>query len=265
MKAHSLRYIYLTVFIVSSYFVNAQYWFGPKGGVQMIGNGFQSSTYSPDSFKISLNYNVHVGGMFTYAADKRYAVHAELLYERVGRKVTEVEGVTDYTKSKSVNHFLSMPLLLRLNLGVQGSPVSFYVNGGPKLGLWMWGRGVIDLAEFTEQSVAPIRYRVVFNENKGNGDDRRVLLESNRIQYGFTFGAGSNMRLRDQMRMVIDARYSYGHSNMGFNGSPDFTWNAYFENFEYRNHLFAVSIGLQLEYNSQFARKGGSTMGGRRR
>ena len=62
-------------------------------------------------------------------------------------------------------------------------------------------------------------------------------------------------------RVLVDFRYNFSHSNLGFNGSQDFAFSgeSYYENFEHRNHSITLSVGYLLYYNSQLKRKGSST------
>ena len=105
-------------------------------------------------------------------------------------------------------------------------------------------------------------YKIVYNQRKSGGanSDKLAFTRANRFQYALQLGAGLNFNIINGSRIFMDMRFTFGHSNMGFNGSPDFKWDDYKENFEYRHHIYSLSVGYILEYNAQLARKGKSTI-----
>jgi hypothetical protein len=139
--------------------------------------------------------------------------------------------------SNTYNNFLTIPLMLRVNFG--SIPVHFYVNAGPKVSLWLGGKGKIDLDELVENSVDPIKYSYVYRQSAAKGNRKLAIRDANRIQYALTAGGGMYLDLRNGSRFMIDLRQSWGHSNMGFNGSPDFSgWVDYSENFAYTHNMY---------------------------
>ena len=157
--------------------------------------------------------------------------------------------------------------MLRVNIHFGNAPFYMYMNGGVELNYWVGGNGGIRLDEFEEffseeelSDEYPVTYRFVFSENARNSDTDRWLEDPNRLQYAITGGFGAVYELANGSRFVLDARYSRMHSNFGFNTSSDFYWENYYENFEYRPHLIALTLGYQIEYNADLARKGKSTL-----
>jgi hypothetical protein len=253
--------------------LQAQYWFGPKFGLHLADHDYLSSTYAQDSFKVNPNLNFTVGATFTYTANKRYSVFTELAYERIGRKVSNRDGITAPSStnietglpnysfvSRSTYHYLSVPFMLRVNFAIPSTRVGFYVGGGTKISYWLGGNGLVSLQEFDEFTIEDIEYRIVFRQSRSDGVEKLAFTDANRIQYSLQLGAGFNVDLPNESQVNLDFRFTYGHSNMGFNGSPDFEWVGYYENYEFRHHLLAVSVGYILQYNAQLARKGKSTI-----
>ena len=252
-----MKKLLVTAFVLLALgnFCAAQYWFGPKVGFNRTDHNYQSETYR-DSFNIQSNYNFEAGVVLTYEASRRYSVHTELIFERSGRNLENRENIPRAT-SKSNSGYLSIPLLLRYNLG--RAPYLFYVNGGVKLSYWLFNNGRIENA-FLEEGVPPFReYRLRINRGSTIESNRLALQEANRLQYALLIGVGANLDLRNKTRVMVDLRYSFGHSNQGFNGSPDFNFGDYVENFEYRNNTISLSIGYLFEYDAQLKRKGRST------
>ena len=60
--------------------------------------------------------------------------------------------------------------------------------------------------------------------------------QANRLQFGLTAGAGAFFDLSSGARLMVDFRYTFGHSNLGFDtfaDSFDFPEDDYVESFEY--------------------------------
>jgi hypothetical protein len=249
----------IVVFSLTSIHVQAQYWIGIKGGPSYIMHDYQFEDYK-DSFNIEDNSNFHIGAIMTYVASKRFAVTTELNYERRSRTLSNIPDVSDSATSVFNTHYLTAPILLQVNFG--GSPISFYVNGGIKLNYWMAGNGTLytpDIGLFTDGKA--VDYNIVFNESDPKSGQKSIN-DPNRLQYGLSAGTGFYLDVVGGGRVLVDFRYNFSHSNLGFNGrSEDFFDSAvpYYENFEYRNHSITVSVGYLLYYNSQFKRKGAST------
>lgn len=254
--------ILLFILFFTAFAAQAQYWFGPTVGFHLADHSYLSSTYDTDSFKISPNLNFHAGASFTYTANNTYSVYGELLYERIGKRVKNITGVTLPADSKSQYHFISTPIMLRVNFRFGGSPVSAYVGGGTKLSYWLGGNGEIELQQFEEEfgeDESVLEYRMVYKQRKSS-NKKLAFIDANRLQYSLQLGGGLNFDIVNESRIFLDFRFTFGHSNMGFNGSPNFEWDDYYENFEYRHHLYALSVGYILQYNAQLARKGKSTI-----
>ncbi len=250
-----MKILALCLYLLTGSIVHAQYWFGPKIGGHRIDHIYQDSEYKDDTVKLVPNYNIQAGFVFHYASSDRFSFRTEVTYERIGKKVTNRDDIP--ALSTTNNHFISIPLQLRMSLN-QGA-VHYYVNGGPKISYWMSGNGYIDLDEFLDDSVDPIDYTVVFNPEKKTRENQLALPGANRFQYALTVGGGTYIDLAAGGRLEVDFRYSFGHSNMGFNINPDVTFTDYYENLKYRNNMLSVSIAYMLEYNAQLKRKGAST------
>ena len=231
----------------------------------MVNHRYQLEEYKSDSFNIQPDFRYQFGAVLTYTASERFSVHTELNFERIGKTLKNDDGKLPVVFSKTRFSFLSVPLILRVNFG--NSPVQYYVNGGPKISFWMTGSGKLrDLDEFQE-FFGPdyeLNYDIVFRQSQESRNDdgtqgNLAITDANRIQYALTLGGGANFSLANGARIMVDLRYSFGHSNMGFNGNPSFQFIGYEENFEYTHDMLSVSVGYLFEYNAQLQRKGRST------
>ena len=255
------HFFVLAVLLCLSTSTFAQYWFGPKVGFHRTDHIYQQESYR-DTFDIAPNYNFQVGAVLTYDASDRFSVHTEINFERYGRKLESVDTI-DFAFSRMNYGFLTVPFLMRFNFGK--APYLFYINGGTKLSYWLYGNGRLENAFLEEAENPVLDYTLAFSSND---DFTSLYLErANRLQYSLLFGGGVYFDLMNQARIMLDIRYSFGHSNMGFNGSVDWDFETYSENFEYRHNTLSISVGYMFEYNAQLRRQGRSTnkMSNRRR
>lgn len=261
------RSLILFILLAFASVSKAQYWFGPKIGTHVVSHRYQLSEYKSDSFQINPDLRWQIGFALTYAASERYSVHTEINFERIGRTLRNNENDFPIVTSRLTSSFITVPLMLRFNFGAP--PVHFYLNGGPKISFWLGGRGKIaDLDEFEEfRSDDPqVEYRLAFSDRNRRPDDPDTdeigifqLQNGNIVQYALTIGGGALFDLRRGQRLMLDIRFSYGHSNMGFNENVDFTFDTYEENFEYTHDMLSVSLGYMFEFDKNLNLRGRST------
>lgn len=269
------RYLIYNIVFLVSLTAFGQYWFGPKVGLNYIDHVYQESGYESDtSFNVPKNFNFQAGAAVSYSATGPYSVYGELLYERIGKKVTDAQTDGEMVRSNMVNHFISAPIMLRVTLG--SLPFHYYVNGGPRLSYWLGGNGDILIPgsdEFLEEEFLdengdplPLEYSVTFNDAKAQETDfsnkKAFVSKPNRLQFGLTAGAGIILDVLGADRVQLDFRYTWVHSNMALNTEEDdtfFNGEDYRENFEYYHNIATVSVAYLFGYNSDLRRKGKST------
>ena len=267
-----LSFCFVTVFATFSY---GQYWFGPKIGVSYIDHVYQDKTYEKDSFNVKPDINWQAGFALSYAASDMYAVYGELLYEKIHKTVKDIATDGEVISNEMTNHFISVPIMLRVNLGKV--PFHYYVNGGPRLAYWVGGKGIFRPTEDDEfwpvedddGNYLPLEYKLRFNSANASPDDYTTAYVSkpNRLQFGLTLGGGVFFDIQGGSRLQLDFRYTWQHSNMATTtaantnldrGSPgDLTF--YRENMEYYHNFATIGVAYLFGYNSQLQRKGKST------
>ncbi|MFY0599048.1 MAG: PorT family protein [Cyclobacteriaceae bacterium] len=259
MKLRSFAVILLLLGM--SYCVQAQYWFGPKVGGNWSQFIYQEETYAQDSFKISPSYNFELGGIFIYQATKMFSVQGELYYERLSRTLNDRPFFGQNVNSTMTYNFLSAPMLFKVSFGRE--PVHYYVDGGIKLKFWLGGNGEITSGETEEFDDGPeIVNKIVFRQSKSNTvSGSFAAREANIMQFGLSVGGGIYLDLITNGRFIIDFKYTFGHSNMGFNNNPDFLNDVtgYNENFSFRTNTISVSLGYLFQYDVKLHTKGMST------
>lgn len=263
-----MKYLFSIILIIACASAGySQYWFGPRVGFSYIDHNYQESKYE-DTFKVAKNWNFQAGVAFAYTASDMYSVYMELTYDRIGKSVEDIATGGSVVKTQMTNHFISMPAMLRVTIGKV--PFHYFVNGGPRISYWIAGKGQHFLEEFVEQLPDPELieqankdYKIVFKQSKVEGnDDAALVYRPNRLQFGLTIGGGMYFDIQGGSRLMIDARYTWVHSNMGLNsGSRDtrFAYETYRENFEYSHNIMTLGISYMFGYNSDLKRKGKST------
>lgn len=255
-----MKYLVLVVLGFCSVSAQAQFWFGPKIGVQQTNFVYQEPKYKQDTVSVGDDQGFQFGGIFVYQGTEKYAAQVELLWERIQKTVTNLPTSEVPIYSFTQYEFLSLPLSLRYNFG--NEPIHYYIAGGPKLSLWMSGKGSLYLDELNEAKTldGPIDYKFVFRESKGGDFNRRTVIDANRLQYSLQVSTGMYFDLQFGGRLLLDLRYSFGHSNMAFNKSAEFKYDSYYENLEFRNNTLSANIAYIFGYDAAAAKKGLSTI-----
>lgn len=254
-----MRVYLVVVFFCLAHISLAQYWFGPKVGINTSSFIYQSKGYAQDTFLIKPSVNFELGGVFVYQASKRYSVQGEIYYEQIKKTLTDRPLNNATVLSKSTNRFLSIPMLFRISFG--NEPVSFYVSGGIKIKYWLGGKGSIE--GVVDPSLdPPFEYdKIKFRQSKSDRSNGVYAIpDANIMQFGLVVGGGMYLDLVTQGRLLLGAKYTFGHSNMGFNNNPDFvTTSGYVDRFTYRNNTLSISLAYLFEYDAKAQKKGAST------
>lgn len=263
-----MKKLLLLVLLLVSFSSQAQFWFGPKIGGQIIVPQYQAESRR-DSFKISNKVNWHAGIGMDYSTEGHFEVHTELMYMRVNNRTQAKDIFQDQTlDSKTVNHFLTAPLMARV-VFMKNSRFKVFVEAGPRLSWWLGGKGTI-ISDETEENASepgtPVKFNVQFVKeeleeiNVGDYNDKLIVTKPNRLQYALDFGVGWLFDITPSQRAIVDAKISWAHSNMAFNDGVAFSnINNYQEDLEYRSHMFVVSVAYMFGYNPALTTKGKST------
>lgn len=237
---------------------NAQFWFGPKIGIQFSKNAYQDKDYSKE-YEIAESLTWHAGFAMQYTTDRKFAVHTELIYLQLKNSITNL-SIDPELLSESTHSLISAPLLGRYTLFYAGS-FSTYIMAGPRLSYWVGGSGNL----FTQEGLdadgldgGP--YDVGFSPSPGGiGDGILSVSKPNRLQYGLDLGIGSVMDLASGQRVSFELRYSKGHSHMALSQERLLEGASYSENYQYATNQLMASIGFLFGYNPADKRRGSST------
>lgn len=239
---------------------NAQYWFGPKVGGNFSNFIYQNSEYSSDSFNIDASYNFEIGGVFIYQATDMFSVQGEVFYERLNRDLENKDGISPNVISNMTYHFVSVPMNFRVSFG--NEPVHYYLGGGIKLKFLVGGNGYIESGEPEFGEEGKDIKKLVFRQSKSNVlNGTYAIPDANFMQFGLSVGGGVYLDLRTNGRLLIDAKYTFGHSNMGFNNNVDFfnDVSGYTEKFDFRTNTVSLSLAYLFQFDVKLQSKGMST------
>lgn len=259
MKNTCNRLSLVALLMLLGFMAQAQFWFGPKGGANRNDFIYQSENYL-DTFQVEPSYSFEVGGVLIYQASDMFSVQTELYYERTKRSLESNDLSSVEVTSNTANSFLSAPALFRVSFN--RGPTHYYVSGGPKVRMWLGGSGRISTDsndEFVEGD--EVWNRLVYNQRNSNTiNEVYAVPDANRVQFALVAGGGVYFDLYFGGRLLVDFKYTFGHSNMGFNNNPDFKFIDYTENFRYRSNTLSLSLAYLFEYDVKGARKGMSTI-----
>lgn len=263
-----MKRLLVLVLLLVSFSSKAQFWFGPKFGTQIIIPQYQSKTHS-DTFKLASKVNWHAGIALDYSTEGHFEVHTEIVYARVNNRTRAKSPFPDQSlDNKTVNHFLTAPMMARV-VFMKNSRFKVFVEAGPRLSWWLGGKGSI-LSDETEENASelgkPQNYDILFLKedmadiNPSDYNNKLIVTKPNRLQYALDFGVGWLFDITPTQRAIVDAKFSWAHSNMAFNEGVAFSnITEYKEDMEYRSHMLMISVAYMFGYNPALNVKGKST------
>ena len=249
-----MKQIYLiSLILLTSNLAMAQIMIGPKAGLQMATTSFNSNLDYSDSVNASFKPGFNVGTVLNLEVTKIFSLQFELNYSLQGRIV---KGAFDENlKHKANDHYLNLPAMLRYSW--KGNKVKYFVNAGPSLSYWLGGSGKISSSSLADQEIDAVKYRISFSEPKDE-TGRIFIQEANRLQIGVDFGAGVQIPVKRGQNLMLEARYSLGHSYLGKSNSVINYISDYSDNLETSNSVINVSAAYVFNRNINGWKRGKS-------
>lgn len=161
------------------------------------------------------------GGFITYSIRNTYGFTAKILYSQKGAAYTE-EAFGDDIDFKTQLNYIEIPLLARVFFNREGT-VRPNVFLGPSLGFMTGAKIKAEDGDYEN-------YEDVF-EGTGIDSYKDVF---NTFDLGLSAGLGLNIRVANEMYFIVDARYTYGLTDIA-KGSA-----------ENNNQAVAVTAGLSF-------------------
>lgn len=228
---------------------------GPKGGIQL-----NNTVFSNKEFSDGLNSNPVAGFNAGFAMDypiyKLYSFQMEVNYSHKGRKLMYEKG--PLISNKSSFHFVEMPLLLRVNF--KPRLINYYLNLGPNLSYWLGGYGKVEATAPFDSGENYQRYKMAFGEEAGSYSEM-VVNKANRFHLGLDAGFGMVFQTDHKKFLMVELRYSMGHTHLAGRDSGNFGSHEVAENMEAFNRTISLNVAYMYSFNLwEIFRKGKSTM-----
>ncbi len=158
------------------------------------------------------------GGFVTYSIRNTYGFTVKVLYSQKGAAYSD-EFLGEDIDFKTRLNYIEIPVLARVFFNREGT-IRPNVFLGPTFGFMTGAQIKVDDEDYEN-------YEDVFDVN----DYKDVY---NTFDLGLAAGLGLNIKVGDEMYFIIDARYTYGLSDIAKGGS------------ETNNQAVAVSAGLSF-------------------
>ncbi|MDQ3536500.1 MAG: hypothetical protein M3421_12835, partial [Bacteroidota bacterium] len=122
---------------------------------------------------------------------------------------------------------------------------------------WLGGNGRLLTSSLKDEGVKDYAYTLQFKE--GNQEYGKVYIqEANRLQVGLDFGAGISFPVQHGRKMLIEARYSEGHSYLGKANSANYNMQDYSDNLELSHKVLNLSVAYVFEHHIHGWKRGKS-------
>ena len=204
----------------------------------------------------------HAGAQLSFRVRKRFFLHSALIYSTKGRsmKLSEDEQF-NYTTTYT---FIEMPTAyavdFKARLG-ESKEFKYFFGIGPNISYWLGGRGTLTNSDLKEEHIDRLSYRIRFDQASGdaNQDNEMIVERANRLQLGLNLVAGLVLEPADRQRLMITARYEWGHTYLA---KQDGVFaNTYFKDpLQSTNQGFRLSVAYLYDLRNADRNKGRSTI-----
>lgn len=256
IENHLIRFNGLFIILLILIFTlnaKAQLLIGPKIGGQATLMQYDKYKDYNDSVTTSVVPGFSLGAVVNIWINKPFSLQFEANYSLKGRSI---QGVFDpYLKHQERNHYIELPALLRFSKGNKFR--MFYLNAGPNLSYWLGGGGNLITSSLHHGGVKEYVYKISFKESHDEAGSIYIQ-EPNRLQIGLDFGAGMLLHSSHGRKLMIELRYSQGHSYMGKANSVKNKISDYADNLELSGRVLNLSVAYVFEHAIHGWKKGKS-------
>ena len=197
------------------------------------------------------------GAVLTFGLTPRFSLQTELNYSRKGANIRIIEpGLRNEIR---FSH-LEWSGMFRLHLDPdEARPVGqpdFYLMFGPNVSYWLGGKGNLSGGELV--FFAPIDYSISFNDPNLTIDQLNYI-EPNRLQWGFDFGVGADLKVWKEQHLLLNLRYTLTHSYLSDFADASSIRLLTFEDFtRSANRVISLSVAYTFGVDLSLLRKGKS-------
>ena len=255
--------IFLFAFFISFQSL-AQFEIGPKIGFQTFKTVFN---YKPDRdiYQSRFRLGYKFGGLIKVDLKPSFDLMADLTYARRGKSIEIRES---RLRNIGKYNYIESSMMLRYKfekMQYEGINYRIFAGLGPNFGYWINGKG-----EFGSKNGPTKEYKVVFGPDPINTETMN-LVNTNRAQWGLDIGVGAIIEVRGQQKLIVDLRFTLGHTFLGDEKEPPELPSAripildFSDNLEANYRIISFSVAYVFEIDVSQLKQGKSTIDKRKK
>jgi len=232
-----------------------KYSLGLKGGPLITWASFGDKDDKAD-FSHKIKPGGYLAGLVIFPLKNRYTLQTEFGASMRGRRIT---FNNDEWENNATYYFADGAMLLRkafpLRLG-PNIPSTWFVDIGPHISYWIDGKGKITAG-------GSYSYSIVFEEMPETPTEpdfnTMYIVDENRWLFGLDIGVGVNAPLAAKRSLLVELRFTSGHTFFGTRGSASNRTLGFTDNLRSNEKVVSLTLTYVLDVNVQESRKGKST------
>ncbi len=245
-------WIFLFAFFISFQSL-AQFEIGPKIGFQTFKTVFN---YGPDKdiYKSKFRVGYKFGGLIKVDLKPSFDLITDLTYARRGRSIEIRES---RLRNIGKYNYIESSMMLRYKfekMQYEGINYRLFAGLGPNFGYWINGKG-----EFGSKNGPTKEYKVVFGPDPINTETMN-LVNTNRAQWGLDIGVGAIIEVYGQQKLIVDLRFTLGHTFLGDENSASIPILGFEDNLEANYRIISFSVAYVFEIDVSQLKQGSSTL-----
>lgn len=231
----------------------AQFEIGPKIGFQTFKTVFN---YGPDKdfYKSKFRVGYKFGGLIKVDLKPSFDLITDLTYARRGRSIEIRES---RLRNIGKYNYIESSMMLRYKfekMQYEGINYRIFAGLGPNFGYWINGKG-----EFGSKNGPTKEYKVVFGPDPINTETMN-LVNTNRAQWGMDIGVGAIIEVYGQQKLIVDLRFTLGHTFLGDENSASIPILGFSDNLEANYRIISFSVTYVFEIDFSQLKQGSSTV-----
>lgn len=239
---------------------------GPVAGIQYSSVSLNEKE-DRDLYKVKPVAGFHAGLGLSFLVRKRFYLHGAILYSTKGKVV---DGKQDKLLHNEVKYrFIDIPVLYTVDFKAKlggNKQFKYYLGLGPNISYWLGGKGKYyntDLSELGE--VSDRAYTIKFGKAPEDTErDEMTVQNANRIMLGLNLGGGFEFEPLGFQKIMLTARYEFGHSFFSRSSNGIFSDAYYQDVLRARNHGLRITLAYLIDLRTEDRKKGKSTIDKRR-
>jgi len=248
--------IWLCLIVISSNAVHAQnFSLALKGGPSVTWTDFSDTDNDIKAkFGTKPKIGFAVGGLISFPLKNKYSFLSEAGFKQQGRRVTFNSGTWE---NNATYQFIDMSMALRKSFLVKikkDVSTRAFFNVGPDIEYWLNGKGKVGTNALTAD------YEVVFDQPADANFHHNYMNDVNRWLFGMDLGAGIDANITKTQRLLVELRFTYGHTYIGKkNGSSTIDILGFEDNIKSNFKTLTLSASYFFDMDLKKSKLGKST------